>query len=246
MRGKRLARSLVLLGVAAAVGLLLWRQQRDKPESPAAPVDATSAADPFAPARELMRHGDFDGALQATDALLLERPHDVEALLLHSEVLFRLYRSDEMIPHLEHALALQPERFEVHANLAFAFRFAGRLDEAEREAQWCLARQPEHAAVRRVLSEVRRDQGDHAAALAEVRAALQTAPLDIECRLLEADLLLFARDFEAAYQRLAPLQDEHGHKARYLGALARAAQLSGRTEEAAAHHAALQSLNEAK
>jgi predicted Zn-dependent protease len=197
-------------------------------------------------ARELMRQGDFERALQATDALLLERPDDVESLLLHSEVLFRLYRSDEMIPHLEHAIRLQPDRFEAHANLTFALRFAGRLDEAEREAQWCLARQPEHAAVRRVLAEIRRDQGDHTAALTEVQAALRAAPQDLECRLLEADLLLFARDFEAAYQGLLPLQEQHGHKARYLSVLSRAAQLSGRSAEAQACRAALQRLKEAK
>jgi len=240
--GRHIVRLLVLVGLALGMGIL-W-SRRHVPPSPSAPL-APAAPDLAFPARELMQQGDFEGALKVTDALLAERPDDVETLLLHSEVLFRLYRSDEMIPHLEHALALQPVRFEVHANLAFALRFAGRLDDAEREVQWCLARQPHHAAVRRVLGEIRRDQGNHAAALSEVRMALRAAPQDLECRLLEADLLLFARDFETAYQGLLPLREEHGHNGRYLSALARAAQLSGRGGEAKEYQALLERLNAA-
>ena len=100
------------------------------------------------------------------------------------------------------------------------------------------------AALRRVLAEVRRDQGDVDEALAEVRRALRGNPGDLSSRLLEAQLLIFQREYEAAYQALVPLSAEQPTHQRLLALLAQAAQLSGRGEDAARYREQLQSLQD--
>lgn len=239
---RRVARGVVLGVLAAGIGWGLW-QQRDRAPPPQV-GKPPAGPDLLAKARELAAQGDDHGALALTDEAVRARPDDAEALLLHSEVLFRLHRSDEMIPHLRRVIERQPERFEAHANLAFAYQFAGDLERAEAEARWCLARRPEHAGVRRVLAEVRRDQGDMDGALAEVRRAQEGDAGDVQSRLLEAQLLIFQREYEAAYQALVPLYAEQLTNQRLVALLAQSAQLSGRDEEAARYREQLQSLTD--
>ncbi len=231
---RRLAPWIALAVLVAAVGVFL-RLQRAPTRRADQPAVRVAAPDDvaLAHARTHAERGEFEAALDQADRAIELNPDRIDAWLLRSEFLFRLHRSDEMVPALLRAIELDPERFEAHANLAYALRYVGRLDDAEREALWCLARNPRHVPVRRVLAEVRRDQGDIDAALREVRLALEHDPQDLDARLLEADLLIFLREFESAWSRLAPLLSQHPDNPRFLTALARAAQMSGRPDEAA-------------
>ena len=69
-------------------------------------------------------------------------------------------------------------------------------------------------------------------ALEQIRLALTSSPTNVECRIVEADLLLFQRDAEEAYAVLKPLYPTHANRRDFLGSLARAAAMSGRREEA--------------
>ena len=67
----------------------------------------------------------------------------------------------------------------------------------------------------------------------EVQTALQVAAEDIECRLLEAELLLFDNKPQKALERLEPLYQKHADDRRLVALLARAAAASGNQEQAA-------------
>lgn len=162
--------------------------------------------------------------------------------LLLAEVLDDLGRSREMIAPLEAALKLAPNDVTARANLAYACQLNGQPDRSAAEARWCLQRQPELTVVRVVLAKALRDLGQHAAALAEVQQVLDVEPRQLTANLLSAELLLYQRQPEAAYQQLQPLVATYGDRRDLLSQLARAAQLTGRVEEAQKHQAALRRL----
>lgn len=226
---RRLFVASVLLSVTALIVLVVKTRVPDSRPDPAPHSSPLTQLDE---AMQLARSGDNEAALAVVDQAIADRPDDVAAYLFRAEVLFRLYRSDEMIPSLKRVLEIDPENFEAHANLAYALHYIGELDAARSEAEWCLDRRPEHGDVRRILAEIHRDCGDFERALSEVRRALESAPDDLLARLLEADLLMYQRDFDTAYQRLRPLHELHQAHPRYQAAIVRAARLSGRDDEA--------------
>lgn len=151
--------------------------------------------------------------------------------LLLAEVLDNLNRQGEMVLPLQEAVKLDAGLYAAHANLVYALHVAGRLDEAEAEAFWCLERNPNDINVHRWLAMTLRDRGDHDAAFQQVNLALEKAPGDVDCRIVSADLLLFRRDAQQAYDSLKPLYPEHADRRDFLGSLARAAAMCGRREE---------------
>jgi len=154
-----------------------------------------------------------------------------QSWLLLAEVLDNLNRPGEMLQPLQEAVNLDADLYAVHANLAYAYHVHGRLDEAEVEALWCLRKHPNDIEVRRWLAMTLRDRGDHDAAFRQVNLALAKSPSDVDCHIVAADLLLFRRDAQQAYDSLKPLYPKHADRRDFLGSLARAAAMSGRREE---------------
>lgn len=159
------------------------------------------------------------------------QPDRARTWLLMAEVLDHLKRPGDMLEPLRKAIQLDSDLYPAHANLAYALQFSGIPEEAETEARWCLARQPEDTRVRRWLAMILRDRGQYDAAMNEIRLAIADSPTDIDSRIVEADLLLFRRDAEAAYNVLLPFYRDHSNRRDYLSSLASAAAMSGRREE---------------
>ncbi|MEZ6061886.1 MAG: tetratricopeptide repeat protein [Planctomycetaceae bacterium] len=174
----------------------------------------------------------FSDALPWVEQASSLQPDRAGTWLLLAEVLDRLKRTGEMLPPLKKAVELAPDLYAAHANLAYALQAAGQLQEAEAEARWCLDRQPTDVRVRRWLAMIRRDLGDLDDAMQQIRLATAEAPEDADCRMLEADLLLFQRQAEDAYQVLVPLYSACSGRRDYLSNLSRAAAMSGRRDEA--------------
>ena len=174
-------------------------------------------------------------------ALTIE-PERVETLVLYAEVLDDLGRTTEMVAPLEQALAVEPQHLAARANLAYAYREAGRLEDAERFARQCLAEVPTLHTVRVVLAQALYDTGRHDEAMTEVQRVLDHAPGMLAARLREADILMFRREPEAAYERLRPLRDKHPDSRPLVSHLARAAQAAGYTDEARKLRAELQKM----
>ena len=159
------------------------------------------------------------------------QPNRAQSWLLLAEVLDNLNRPGEMLRPLQEAVNLDADLYAAHANLAYAHYVFSRLDEAKVEAFWCLKRHPNDIAVRRWLAMALRDGGEHDAAFDQINLALAKSPGDVDCHIVAADILLFRRDAQQAYDSLKPLYPKHADRRDFLGSLARAAAMSGRREE---------------
>jgi tetratricopeptide (TPR) repeat protein len=245
---RTIAACLVPVILIAVAGVVVWRVFR-KPSARtvSSPAELREDVWELSKARRAAERGDFETALQYADnaaAMLLKttgssgdfnrssRSDSIAIHLLQSELLFRLHRTDEMLSPLEIVLQQDPEHFEAHANLAFALRFCGMLDEAELHVQWCLERQPDFLPVRRIQAEILRDRGDSETALEKVRELLLAAPRDLDCHLLQAELLMYRREFELAYQNLLPLDDQFRQDHRFSATMAQLCRVTARTEKA--------------
>ncbi len=190
-------------------------------------------------ARRAAERGDSETALQHVDQVTQIQPDSIPANLMKAELLFRLFRTDEMRPALENILRQDPEHFEAHANMAFALQYSGELDEAKKHVDWCLLRRHDFLPVLRMRAEILRDQGDSVRALAEVRSILEIYSHDIATHLLEAEILVYQRDFEAAYLSLQPLSEASHQSPRLAALMAQICQLLGKEAEAIQFRAVL-------
>ena len=161
------------------------------------------------------------------------KPDRAQTWLLLSEIYDDLHRTHEMIAPLRRALELAPDLFEAHLNLCYALLWSGEFEEGRREAEWCLERDPDAIVARRLLAQCDRDEGRPERALDEIGRALRVAPDDLECRLVEGQLLLYLRRADEAFRRLQPLVARHPKNRRLLNLAVRAARASGRPEAAA-------------
>jgi predicted Zn-dependent protease len=149
-----------------------------------------------------------------------------------------------MCAPLERAIELQMDNYAAHLNLAYAYTAAGQPDKARREAQWCLARNPNDVAARRFLAQAARDEGQFDEAQREVQLALALAPEDLDIRMLEAEILLYQKQPERALQRLKPLYQAFSQDRRLVALLARAAAAAGLADEAASYRQQVQKLSQ--
>jgi tetratricopeptide (TPR) repeat protein len=170
-------------------------------------------------------------------------PQHAGAHFLLAEILDDLKRSLEMIEPLETMLTLEPENYAAHLNLAYAYAESGDSEKSGREARWCLARNPADVPARRFLAMAERAAGNLDQAMREVQTALQVAANDVDCRLLEAELLLFEEKPGEALQRLEPLFQKHSDDRRLVALLARASAASGNQEQAAEYRKQVQKLS---
>jgi len=249
---RKIAACLVLVILIVLTGFVVWLvfkkpSARTASRTASRPVERREDLWELSKARLAAEQGDFEAALQHADnaAMIMSKvigasgdsnrsiqSDHIAVSLLQSELLFRLHRTDEMLSPLENVLQLAPDHFEAHANLAFALRFCGMLDEADQHVQWCLERQPDFLPVRRIQAEILRDRGDLESALEKVRELLQTAPRDLDCHLLQAELLMYGREFELAYHNLLPLDEQFRLDHRFASTMAQLCRITGRTEKA--------------
>lgn len=158
-------------------------------------------------------------------------PDRALTFLLIAEIYDDLHDYPAMVEPLQTAIAIDPGSYEARLNLAYASHRTGELAPAEAQAKWCLQENPRDVSALRILAAVARDQGRFADAKRFLAMALKIQPEEVDCRILEADLLLYERKPQEAYERLKEIFDAHRTTVRYLGALARAAASAGQREE---------------
>jgi len=163
-------------------------------------------------------------------------PDRAQTFLLISEIHDEMLHPKKMIEPLQEAIRIEPDFYEAHQNLAYAFHKTGDSVKAEEQARWCLNVNSRDVAALRILASAARDNGQFEDAEKHLTAALKVEPLNLDCRILEADLLLYQRKPQVAYERLHELYDSQQNTVRYLGALARAAASAGKREEARKLH----------
>ncbi|WP_339729325.1 tetratricopeptide repeat protein [uncultured Gimesia sp.] len=183
-------------------------------------------------ARLFFSAGKYDRALKYAKRSIELGANQAADYLLVADILRQAGRTSEMVGPLKQTLYLEPGLYEAHLNLAFAALYSGDLKTAEREANWCLEQRPVSSIALRYLALIDRNQGNIEEAGSHVEHALQVDPQDFESLLLKSDLLIYQRAGQQAYDLLKPLYAEHQTDRRYISALARAAGLIGKREEA--------------
>lgn len=178
------------------------------------------------------RERDYEAALQHAQRCRDLRPTHVEAYLFISESLDELKRPEEMIAPLEAALKIDPELPQAHLNLSYALQLVGHNDEALTHVNWFLKRHPNTASALRILALIQRATGHSEDALTSIRKALRIQPRNLECVLIEGELLLFMRRAEEAFQRTTEMVRVLGDERRLLALQVRSAALAGHRDEA--------------
>lgn len=194
-----------------------------------APDDGDVAA--LAAQFQMRRHNPRQALVDARRAAELQ-PERIDRWLLVAEICDQSNKAYAMIAPLETALKLDPEHYGARVQLAYALHASGRLEESRQHAEWCASQNRSDVVPERLLAAIARDGAELELAERHIRRALEIAPRDVESRIIEADLLMFRRQPEAAYQRLVEIHGDVAPSFRYLGALSRAAAASGRNREA--------------
>lgn len=183
-------------------------------------------------ARLFFNAGKYDRALKYANRSIELGANQSANYLLVANILRQAGRTSEMVGPLKEVLFLEPGLYEAHLNLAYAALYTGDLKTAEREANWCLEQRPASSTALRYLALIDRNQGNVDEALQHIEQALQADPQDFESLLLKADLLIYQRAGQQAYDLLKPFYAARQTDRRFISALARAAGLIGNREEA--------------
>jgi Flp pilus assembly protein TadD len=216
-RSKRLAMiSGTLLALALiAVGVIHWQQPAETstvvPKSVADPLAARRAAsaaavaaaqaeeaapaDPAARAEADYAAGDGGTLLATYRDAVQRRPEDADARTSLAQMLVRLKRTEEALPHFERAIALDPQRPAHHVNLGNAFAQLQRWDEAIESLRRAQQMQPSDALTTFDLAKALHRKGDHAAAVTEFQKVIGLDPNDPSVR------IALAETYEALDQR---------------------------------------------
>lgn len=178
------------------------------------------------------RRGDAEAALPHALQAARLGPDRAQTFLLIADIHDELHNPAAMMEPLRTAIRIDPSYYEARLNLAYAALKTGDLATAHEQAEWCRNVHPRDVATIRILATVARDEGRFEEARTLLAEALRLQPQDLDSRILEADLLLYERQPQRAYDRLKEIFDQNSTTVRYLGVLARAAAASGKRDEA--------------
>ena len=158
-------------------------------------VQAEQAADEPAPAQPrpymddrssgsaAYASGDFEGALAKYQDAIARHPEDAEAHSNLGQVLVRLGRPAEALPHFDRAIELIQGRWAYHFNRARALRLLGRLDESIAAYRTVEQLLPDDYATLFNLAQTLHAKGDEPAAVREYLKAIALNPNDGSFRL---------------------------------------------------------------
>ena len=210
-RSKRLALvsgSLLAVALIALTGIYLRQPAQTAPALPRGPVTdplaarraaAAAAAAPAAaeeqPASQesasaeeaAYAAGDGARALEQYRDVVQRRPDDADARTALGQMLMRLKRAEEAIPHFERAIALDPQRPAHYTNIASAFTQLGRWEEAVNAYRRAQQLQPNDAVTTLEFAKALHKKGDDAAALDEFLKVAAMDPNDAPVRIALAE-----------------------------------------------------------
>jgi Flp pilus assembly protein TadD len=154
--------------------------------------------------------GDFEGALAKYQDAIARHPEDAEAHSNLGQVLVRLGRPGEALPHFDRAIELIQGRWAYHFNRARALRLLGRFDESIAAYRTVEQLLPDDYATSFNLAQTLHAKGDESEAVRQYLKAIALNPIDGSFHLaLGISLEKLQKRAEAAaaygeYLRLAP------------------------------------------
>jgi hypothetical protein len=156
-------------------------------------LDASISGLPYEEGLRHAQDGEYAGAEGWLWIAHLFRPGHVPTLTCLGEVLRSLGRAAEALPLLHQAVALAPESWEAHSDLALVLRDLDRLEDAALAAETAVRLHGLDAPLASNLASIRKSQGRFDEALALLNHALGLQP-----------------DFQAAHVNLGHLLLLHG------------------------------------
>ena len=186
-----------------------------EPEQPITPAEPAAAEprpymDDRSSGTAAYAAGDFEGALAKYQDAVARHPEDAEAHSNLGQVLVRLGRPAEAVPHFDRAIELIQGRWAYHFNRARALRLLGRFDESIAAYRTVDQLLPDDYATLFNLGQTLHAKGDEPAAVQEYLRAIALNPSDGSFRLaLGISLEKMQKRAEAAaaygeYLRLSP------------------------------------------
>ena len=145
---------------------------------------------------------------QARQALTNGGPDDARWLMVHALALSALGRTAEALPLYEALTGQQPQVAAHWSNLGNCLCELHREREAREPLARALALGADDAAVHFAMARACQAMGDASSGLRHIERALETAPDDVEFRLLHARLLGDLDDWDAAKAELGALQQQ--------------------------------------
>ena len=156
------------------------------PAAPPAAVATEPAERPFLDASgagtTAYGEGDYPAALARYTEAVAKNPDDAESLSNLGQVLVRLNRAGEAIPHFERAVEIIPGRWAYHFNLARALGLVGRQADAIASYRQAQALFPDDYATAFNLALTLHRAGDEAAAVEQYQKAIALQPDDASFR----------------------------------------------------------------
>ena len=180
---KSLADPLAARRAASAAAVAAAQEQDAAPADPTARAEADYAA------------GDGAKLLDGYRDAVQRRPEDADARTSLAQMLVRLKRTEEALPHFERAIALDPQRPAHHVNLGNAFAQLQRWDEAIESLRRAQQMQPGDSVTTFDLAKALHRKGDAAAAVTEFQKVIGLDPNDASVR------IALAESYEALNQR---------------------------------------------
>jgi tetratricopeptide (TPR) repeat protein len=155
--------------------------------TPAPPATESTAPpaflDPAGAGTYAYASGDYERALAEYHAAIERNPDDAESHSNLGQMLVRLKRVEESLPHFDRAIALLPQRWAYHFNRARALALLERWDEAiagYRQAQQIF---PDDYATAFNLAQTFHRKGDESSAVEQYLRAIELDPADATFRL---------------------------------------------------------------
>ncbi|HBN74867.1 MAG TPA: hypothetical protein DD473_03400 [Planctomycetaceae bacterium] len=160
------------------------------------------------------------------------KPDRIESYLLHAWALEELGRFDEMREPLEIAIRIEPMHYYAHSLLGFAYLQSGQIELAYEHVSWCLRTDGKNGFVQETAAAVERERGNLDKAFEYAKSAMKLSPERLDPPLIAADILMYRKKPEEAYELLKDRYEAGENAIRFLGAFARAASGCGHRSEA--------------
>jgi tetratricopeptide (TPR) repeat protein len=149
----------------------------------AAPVAERAFLDPAASGSLAYAGGDFEAALAQYQAAIARNPEDAESFSNLGQVLVKLNRPAEAIPHLQRAAEILPSRWAYQFNLARAYGLLGQWEPAVAGYRRAQTLFPNDYATAFNLGQALHKQGDEVGAVEAYQQAIAIEPNDPSFRM---------------------------------------------------------------
>ena len=183
-----------------------------------------------------------DRAAEQANFVLKQQPNNVDGIALQANIDAVRGNRDEAIETINKALAISPDRSDLHASLGLLQGAGGKnLPQARQELEKAVALDNKNVQAHMLLSALLSAQNDLPGAEAQLKAAIAADPKQLQPRVALAAMYLRANNMGAAEQTVAQTSDDFADDPEGAGMLERYYYRTGQANKAENAYAGLAS-----